>query len=339
MLLINILLAFFGLGGTLAAFGGETWNKDGANLSEKVTLRGWVSLFCLLSAFGIGIYKELLTSRNDELSAEANRKVLIENKEREDNLKNELVGLRSKLEILNDSLVKQAKLVKSASDTLIVSVNKFGTNKIAELEDAFRLSANIPREIDDCVVNIDGEEVIYLPSRMYYNMELFWGDEFQFTFLDDGYNDSISKLASLKLYVAGRKYDMHPGTGNIFHHDEIRVYGSTPEPMKAKIINPLQLTKLKIKIFVRSTDATRGQQEFRRLVLSSQFIDYAKKIYKKVNQNIPLKYSPDKTASTRSSIAKNSFVRVLQIADNWAEIITPEGRQGWISLNNLKEIS
>lgn len=58
-LIINILLAIFGLGATLSAFGGATWIKGTQPLLKRITNRGWISLTCISLAFSIGIYKEV----------------------------------------------------------------------------------------------------------------------------------------------------------------------------------------------------------------------------------------------------------------------------------------
>ena len=58
VLWLNIAIAGLGLGATLAAFGGDTWNKGPETLLKRVTLRGWVSLLCLISAFTLGAINE-----------------------------------------------------------------------------------------------------------------------------------------------------------------------------------------------------------------------------------------------------------------------------------------
>jgi hypothetical protein len=59
MLFINILIAAFGLAATLSAFGGDTWDKDEPGLIQRITIRGWFSVFSIVIAFSLGLYKEI----------------------------------------------------------------------------------------------------------------------------------------------------------------------------------------------------------------------------------------------------------------------------------------
>jgi len=63
--LLNIALLVVGSAATLAAFGGETWRKGTSPIFERITARGWLSLFCLASALFLGVAKELLGAKND----------------------------------------------------------------------------------------------------------------------------------------------------------------------------------------------------------------------------------------------------------------------------------
>jgi hypothetical protein len=64
-LLLTISLASLGFAATLAAFGGEAWKKGKAPLLRRVTTRGWVSLVCMITAFILGIVKEVRQSSID----------------------------------------------------------------------------------------------------------------------------------------------------------------------------------------------------------------------------------------------------------------------------------
>jgi hypothetical protein len=79
---LNIALLVIGTMATLAAFGGKTWRDGPESILERITVRGWVSLMCLVLAFAIGTIKEIRTEREDAISeataardkAEAGRK-------------------------------------------------------------------------------------------------------------------------------------------------------------------------------------------------------------------------------------------------------------------------
>ena len=64
-LLLTISLATLGFAATLAAFGGEACKKGKAPLFRRVTTRGWVSVLCIITAFILGIVKEVRQSSID----------------------------------------------------------------------------------------------------------------------------------------------------------------------------------------------------------------------------------------------------------------------------------
>jgi hypothetical protein len=157
---------------------------------------------------------------------------------------------------------------------------------------------------------------------------------------EDNNKLSDTDLASIKLVVKNQTYDLHPMNDRVFYHGEVRIYGSSPTPMTAYIINPLKISGIAIKIFVRSTDATRGQEDFKKLVLQGQCSEIAKRVYKVVNSdNVRLRSQPNDNAKIRSTLAKGSFIKTLQIVDDWSEVITPESRQGWIKTDLLTIIN
>ncbi|SFN21877.1 hypothetical protein SAMN05428949_1981 [Chitinophaga sp. YR627] len=131
-------------------------------------------------------------------------------------------------------------------------------------------------------------------------------------------------------------YPLHWEDGDYFHHGSVRIYSNTPNPMTGYIINPLGLSGITIKIFVRSTDASRGQEDFRRIVFNGQCAELARTLYRVINADgIRLRAAANESAPIRSTLVKCSFVKTMQINNEWAEVITPENRQGWIKRNYL----
>lgn len=327
----NILLAVFGLGATLSAFGGETWRKGTERLFRRVTIRGWISLVCIVLAFSIGVYKEISNyDRNRRLQEQSELKQKRIDKQ---------MGLIERLQ--NQIARSQRKLEESAED-VAAKTDQLGEQQLASIEAAFSLTVKIPRELDDCVVNLTGQREQAIPSRLGGRMLLYWGDTFDVSFvppLDKSRKPSADELASLKLRAGKREYPLHDGLTERYFRKSIRIYGSSPKSMAAVILNPRGIKGIKLKIFVKSTDSTRGQKEFRRLILSSPFSVFAKKIYKRVTADmLRMREAPNGASRVLSQLPHGSFVRVLQISNEWSEILTPEGRQGWLASKHLGEI-
>ncbi len=68
---LNIALLLVGTTATLAAFGGKTWHEGDSPILKRITLRGWVSLLCLVLALSIGITKEFIASQLARAATEA----------------------------------------------------------------------------------------------------------------------------------------------------------------------------------------------------------------------------------------------------------------------------
>jgi len=354
MLITNILIAAFGLLATLAAFGGDTWDKDEPGLIKRISQRGWVSLLSIVIAFSLGIYKEVQSHYELESKNKASEKLRGELKNSRDKIQqsaSEISALNSTLstrqseinsqvfviESLQKELSKQQEDLAKKTTDLSSETSSLARKQLSSIESAFRLAIATAPEVDDWVLNLNGSNIQRIPSRKYDQMQLHWGDSFKYVMFYSDY--SAKELASLKLIAGEQKYPLHSGMGNSLFEETIRVYGSTPRAMPAYVENPLGLTGVKIKIFVRSSDSTRGQQEFKKLVTSSEFFSIAKDIYKVTTADLLRMRSE---ASTRSKILsqlpKGSFVRVVQHMESWSEIVTPEGRQGWVASKFLSAI-
>ena len=66
MIIINVLLATFGLIGSITAIGGDTWRKGHVQWRDRITGRGWVAIGCLISAFALGVTKEVTSHQEAE---------------------------------------------------------------------------------------------------------------------------------------------------------------------------------------------------------------------------------------------------------------------------------
>jgi hypothetical protein len=65
---LNIALLIIGAASTMAAFGGKTWRDGPEPILERITSRGWISLFCLLLAVALGATKEIRSQIADTLA-------------------------------------------------------------------------------------------------------------------------------------------------------------------------------------------------------------------------------------------------------------------------------
>jgi len=65
---LNVVLLFVATVATLAAFGGDTWDKGKKNEAflRRVRLRGWISLACLFVALILGVSKEFVSKAEDQ---------------------------------------------------------------------------------------------------------------------------------------------------------------------------------------------------------------------------------------------------------------------------------
>lgn len=114
MTLLNILLLIIGTTATLCAFGGETWKKGDEPILNRITVRGWISLACLLLALGIGFIKEIKTAQEDATKEAASREDKAQALVDKANLSASLAKSQAEVKIANNSLML---LTEALSDT------------------------------------------------------------------------------------------------------------------------------------------------------------------------------------------------------------------------------
>jgi hypothetical protein len=115
---LNIALLIIGAASTMCAFGGETWRQGSEPILERITLRGWVSLFCLVLAVSLGVIKEIRSQAASTLAANNAEKEQAAAKARSreselqlqlanagvENLKTSAKGAQDKLELTESKL-------------------------------------------------------------------------------------------------------------------------------------------------------------------------------------------------------------------------------------------
>ncbi len=339
ILLINVAIAAFGLGAMLLAFGGDTiidsefsfggdqWTTGkSASLFKRITARGWFSLLCLSIAIGLVVVKEKVMKQTalDEV-------VTIASLEEENTrLKQRVAKQVSDIAVLQMQ-VSQAGKSASELDALIE------THHLKSIEAAFSLSAKPLRERDEAVVQIDGRAQIPIPSRHQEQMRLYGGDRFYFsTFIPER---SETELQSIQLEVGGKPYPLFNEKISGFFERTLRLPGNPLIRESASINNPLLLDNMTIKIFIRPKGSSHKEGIFKELVLNSPFSELALKAYEVVKADmLNMRSLPMGNANLVSRLPKASFVRIVQKKPNWTEVITPDGKQGWVTSKFLGKI-
>ena len=64
---LNIALLIFGFFSAVVAIGGDTWDKAEPSLLKRITRRGWFAIVCFMLTLGVGIRKEVVSKREEEL--------------------------------------------------------------------------------------------------------------------------------------------------------------------------------------------------------------------------------------------------------------------------------
>jgi hypothetical protein len=125
-MVLNIFLLLLSSAATLAAFGGETWEKGTKPLIQRITARGWISLGIMIAAFTLAVLKESqenaasrkLQEEKDLASAKlagANNKL--------DSVEGELTRARQQLDTVGDDLIKtKDELSSQTKKTLIATL-------------------------------------------------------------------------------------------------------------------------------------------------------------------------------------------------------------------------
>jgi len=105
---LNLALLIVGTAATLSAFGGKTWLESDKPFLERITLRGWISLICLVLALALGAIKEFYTEIKDTKKEQESRataqRLEDEANKKQSELKSQLDASNSQLKIANQSL-------------------------------------------------------------------------------------------------------------------------------------------------------------------------------------------------------------------------------------------
>jgi len=335
---INVALVFFGVVAILSAFGGDTlgqstfafdddrWSPDKVAFLNRITPRGWISLFCLVIALGLGIAKDKIHQQTVIKETTSRENLEEDNSRLHERVADhvmEIIALRERIETTTRDMAEMSDDLKK--------------KQLVSFKSAFKHAFKPPRGIDDAVVLLDGRTIIPIPSRYRDQMQLYWEDEFKLTTTIKDPSDR--DLESIKLKVGGKTYTLfespNPGPFKV----KLRIKGNSPRPMEASILNPLQLSDMTLRIFVRTAELSKGQERFKRLILTGRFPALGKKLYKVTTPDIlNVRSDPATTSQIRTRLSSGSFVHSIQTQNEWTEVRTPTGKQGWVLTRLLTEI-
>lgn len=205
ILALNIAILTLGSIGALAAFGGETWEKNDKPIIERVTKRGWISIICLILALIFGITKEIVVHKAEVQASQEARNI-------QDQLK-------TKLDDTNSELVKSRVRLQNLQTTLLTALESS--------------TAGIPREIDHPFYSTfsNSDRIIRSPSTR-EPLRVYAGQLLKYQITDSG-----SQRPNLIKFEIGRRiYDITDS------HGEIRIIGMSGVPMDVKLNYPRFLT-------------------------------------------------------------------------------------------------
>jgi hypothetical protein len=227
---INVVLLFLGLGGALTAFIGDTIQKSPDTTHRRITAIGWVSIILLLAAFGLGVFKQVRTHRNETRMA---KKASAAAKAQQ----------RAEAE-----LQAVTKSLSAATDRLATSQQ--------QLREATR---DISMDQDEGYIDLRGYASLMARSaRTGEQLAVYPGDEFQYySFCPSGGYYKATPTEGLALLVEDRLYPLNERSGNV------RIAGAVGRRLLATIINPVR-ERCHLKFVIRSTPRNRASSAITR---------------------------------------------------------------------------
>lgn len=234
-----------------------------------------------------------------------------------------------------------AEKIDKSTEVIVTSVQDAA---LANLETMFSLAVRIDRDVDSTIMHLDGRPIQRLIS--YDNdlkpMRLHWGDRFHY-FVYSERGGTLDPDAQGFLEIRGRGAPIRlPLQLDRFAEHELRIPGSSPEPMDAFLINETRTRGIALKITIYSADRERGRAEFRKALMNTTLDSAARRIYFEVQgDGARLRNSPSETSQILRSIQQGSYAKVKARTgdDEWCQIRLPEGREGWMKCGLLKPIT
>jgi hypothetical protein len=203
---INVTLLLVGLAGALTAFIGDTIVKNPETTRRRLTRIGWISVALLVSAFALGVLKEI-RSRSSETRKELKTAAA------------EIARRRAEAEM------------GSATKQLIDVTSRLATAN-REIQ---KLTSNLPVVQDEGYVDLAGQLSLAPGSeRTGEQMTLYPGDVFHyFSFCPTQRYLRAAPTRGLGLLVGDRLYQLKDQSGSV------GIAGPVGHPLRATLINPV----------------------------------------------------------------------------------------------------
>ena len=223
------------------------------------------------------------------------------------------------------------------------TVERIEDAALATLETMFPLAVRIDRDVDGTIMHLDGSARQRLVS---YDdnlapMKLHWGDRFHYFAYSEG-GGKFEPLTGLFLEIRrGASSQRLPLRLDPFSEQQLRIPGSSPEPMEAYFINETGISGIALKITIYSADRERGRERFREALMNTTLNSAARRIYLEVNADaVRLRSEPSASGQVLRTLRQGTYVTVKERSNDgeWSQIRLPEGREGWIRSEYLRSI-
>lgn len=201
-------------------------------------------------------------------------------------------------------------------------------------------------DVDSTIMHLDGRPRQRLIS--YDNdlkpMNLHWGDRFRyFAYRERGQllpGEYPPGSITLELRGGGKTVQL-PLRIDPYAEQEIRIPGSSPEPMEAYLLNTSDnYGELALKITIYSSDRERGRETFRVALMNTSLNSAARRLYLQVAKDgARLRNASGQNSAILRTVREGTYVKVSNRTAEWCEVRLPEGRTGWMKCSFLKEIA
>jgi hypothetical protein len=243
---------------------------------------------------------------------------------------------------VDDSTTLVMHQITDAGTTIVSEIEKVGDKvdsaALTQLELMFPLAIRIERFDDDGVTPLSGHhEAPVFSFKSNGPMKLYGGDTFEYTVFFEGPKPDRPGTIELVIPSKNRTFPIRIDP-NQFTHGSLTIPGAPPTPFTAYFSNP-DLLNVSVKVILKTTGAERARDEFRRALLALSSDGPARKTYKNVSVELAkLRATPSASGNVLRMVAKGTFVKVLSVDQDWAEINLPEGHHGWLNTSVLAPI-